>query len=372
PVQEADVARAEPAIFGKNCAGGFGVFVIALHDAGAFGEDFAVVGDTNLNVGDGAARAADAVLGEGGGEDGRRFRQTITLIDGNADGPKKLRHFLGERRAPRQDDAKAAAGARADFGIDQHIGEDPLQFGGVGGRSFATAPGSDFPGELHGPIENPALGASVLCALLHQARIDFLEEARDSAEQRGFDLDEGLRDVLNYGNVGHRAAAEYEHVVERAAINVGEREKGDPQIRVRLEDEVTARIGDVGAEIRVRQHDALGLAGGAGGVDDGSELAGENLGARVIQNIGHAVQGLVEVDGNGNGAGTADGEVGGMPFGTVGGEQANAIAGFHAEFDQGVGQPGHAPQEFLGRDGFPAFGTPNELRPGRRALVNGL
>src|SRR5208337_1626059 len=359
PVQETDVARAEPAVFGKNRAGSFGVLEVALHDAGALGEDFAVVGNANLNVGDGAARAADAVLGEGGSEDGRGFRQTIALIDGNANSPKKLRQVLEERGTARHDEAEAAARAGTDFGIDQLVGEGPLQFGGEGGRSFAAAPRSDFPGELHGPIEQLALGAGGLCALLHQTRVDFLEEARDSAEQGGFDLDESLRDVLNHRNVGHRAAAENEDVVERALVNVGEREKGNRQIHAGFEDEFTARIGDVGAEIRVRQHDALGLAGGAGGVDDGSELAGKNLGgahavgsdfraagrgdqsfiaqifgrksvahlgnddllnvlqftadlqefcelqfatdeeslrARVIQDIGHAVSGLVEVD----------------------------------------------------------------------------
>src|SRR5208337_3862873 len=70
PVQETDVAGAEPAVFGKNDAGSFGIFVVALHDAGALGEDFAVIGNANLNVGDGPARAADAVSGESGGEDG--------------------------------------------------------------------------------------------------------------------------------------------------------------------------------------------------------------------------------------------------------------------------------------------------------------
>jgi len=133
-----------------------------------------------------------------------------------------------------------------------------LQFRGEGGRSFTAAPGSDFPGELHGPIEQLALGAGGLCALLHQACVDFFEEARDSAEKGGFDLDEGLRDVLNHRNVGHRAATENEDVVERALVNVGERKKGNRQIHGRLEDEFTARIGDVGAEIRVRQHHPLG------------------------------------------------------------------------------------------------------------------
>src|SRR5260370_7994550 len=43
--------------------------------------------------------------------------------------------------------------------------------------------------------------------------------------------------------------------------------------------EVVAHVMDVGAEICVREHDALGLAGGARGVDERSELAGKNFGS---------------------------------------------------------------------------------------------
>ena len=44
-----------------------------------------------------------------------------------------------------------------------------------------------------------------------------------------------------------------------------------------IEAEVVAHVVDVGAKIGVREHHAFRLAGRAGSVDDGSELAGENL-----------------------------------------------------------------------------------------------
>src|SRR6202035_5538050 len=75
------------------------------------------------------------------------------------------------------------------------------------------------------------------------------------------------------------------------------------------------------------------------------------LRAAVIEDVGHAVGGFVEVDGNGDAAGTGDGEIGGVPFGAVGSEEADAIAGFYPEFDEGVGEACYAAEEFLGGDG---------------------
>ncbi len=183
------------------------------------------------------------------------------------------------------------------------------------------------------------------------------------------------------------------------------------------------------------EHDAFGLTGGAGGVNERCELAGKNFGgaqavcgdfgraggsdqrfvaeeiggeivagsgdddlldffegiadfeeflelfvagdendlrAAVIEDVGHAVGGFVEVNGNGDAAGAADGEVGGVPLGTVGGEEADTVAGFYAEFDEGVGKAGYAAEELLGRDGFPAIGAAKHLGAGRRVLFNGV
>src|SRR5229473_8576873 len=47
-VHVADVAGAEPAVFTKNFAGGFGILVIALHDARAFDQDFSILSGSDL------------------------------------------------------------------------------------------------------------------------------------------------------------------------------------------------------------------------------------------------------------------------------------------------------------------------------------
>src|ERR1700722_8755422 len=178
-VEIADVTGFEPAVVGKNIAGGFGRFEIALHDARAHGEDFAIVGDAELDVGDWAARAAGAIVRMVAGEDGRGFRQTVTLVNGNPDGPKEFAEILGERGAAGKDGAKVATGAGSNFRIDEPVGDGPLQANRQAGGFFAATPGGGFAGGLHGEFENFALDASGFASLLHQAGIDFFEEARN-------------------------------------------------------------------------------------------------------------------------------------------------------------------------------------------------
>src|SRR5712664_2764114 len=89
-VQVADVSGAEPAVFGENFAGSFGILVIALHDARAPDQDFAIISGSDLHVGNRLARTAHAVRGIIAGDDRGSFGQTVTLIDGDAHGPEKI------------------------------------------------------------------------------------------------------------------------------------------------------------------------------------------------------------------------------------------------------------------------------------------
>jgi len=92
----------------------------------------------------------------------------------------------------------------------------------------------------------------------------------------------------------------------------------------------------------------------------------DDLSAAVIEDVGHAVGRFVEIDGNGDAAGAGDGEIGSVPFGAVRREEADAIAGFYAEFDEGVGEAGYTAEEFLRGDGFPAVGAPETSGRGER------
>jgi hypothetical protein len=94
--------------------------------------------------------------------------------------------------------------------------------------------------------------------------------------------------------------------------------------------------------------------------------------AAVLQDVGHAVGRFVEINRDGDAAGTGDGKVGGVPFGTIGGEKADAIAGLHAEFDEGGRKARDATKKFLGRDGIPAAVAAEHLRARARQRVDGI
>src|SRR5713101_57868 len=122
-VHVTDVAGAEPAVLAENFTSGFGIFVVALHDARTFDKDFPIFGGANLDVGNRFAGTAHAVFGVVAGNNGRSFRQTVALRDGNSDSPEKLREFLGKWSAAGTDEAETATHADADFPIDQGVGE---------------------------------------------------------------------------------------------------------------------------------------------------------------------------------------------------------------------------------------------------------
>src|SRR6266436_718280 len=147
---------------------------------------------------------------------------------------------------------------------------------------------------FHRPIENFSLHASVPGTLFDQTHVNFFEEARDGGGYRGTNLAKRLGDGIHRFDIGESGALEDVDVVERAAIDVGEREKGERHVILGIQAEVVAQVGDVRAEIAVREHDALGLAGGAGSVDERGELTGKNV--RGTQTVGGNVRGACTGD----------------------------------------------------------------------------
>jgi len=71
-------------------------------------------------------------------------------------------------------------------------------------------------------------------------------------------------------------------------------------------------------------------------------------------------------------AGAGNGKVGGVPLGTVRGEETDAVAGLNAEFDKGGRKAGNAAEKLLGRDGLPAAGDLKHLRAGIGQMVDGV
>ena len=234
--------------------------------------------------------------------------------------------------------------------------------------------------------------------MLDEAGVDFFEEAWNGSGDRGTHFEKGLRDGVYGFDVGQRGALKDVDVIESAAIDVGEREKRKRDIFARIDLEIVADPVHVGTKVVVREHDTLGLACGARGIDERSELPGENLRcaqavggdvrgagggderfvaetfsgniradvggddlfefrqigadsekflqlrmtgdendfcAAMSEDVGHAFGRFIEVNRDGDPAGTSDGEIGGVPFGPVRGEKTDAIAGLDTEFHKG-------------------------------------
>ena len=71
----------------------------------------------------------------------------------------------------------------------------------------------------------------------------------------------------------------------------------------------------------------------------------------MFEDVGHAVGRFVEVNRDGDAAGAGDGEVRGVPFGTICGEKTDAIAWLHAEFDKRCGKAANAAMTLRKREG---------------------
>jgi len=97
----------------------------------------------------------------------------------------------------------------------------------------------------------------------------------------------------------------------------------------------------------------------------------QHLRAGMIQDAAGAVRRLIEVHGHGDSARATDGEIGGMPFRTIWGEEADAVAGFHAEFNERIGQASDAAEKLLRRNSLPAPVAAHHLGAGRRVVVDG-
>src|SRR5262249_27249196 len=159
-----------------------------LHDARTLGEDFAVAGDLQNHVANGSPGAAHAVLWVVGGQHGRGFRKAVALVDGNANGPEKLGEILCQRRTARTNETNMAARAGADLAIHQSIRESPLQLKAPTDGLLAAAPSAGARRNAHGPVEDLALQPDAAAPLLHDAGVDFLEDAGNRAHDRGLHL----------------------------------------------------------------------------------------------------------------------------------------------------------------------------------------
>src|ERR1700741_2128025 len=91
------------------------------------------------------------------------------------------------------------------------------------------------------------------------------------------DFQQGLRNVFDLFDIGHRETLKNIEVVERAPVDMSKGQERNSQVGLGANLDIAAGIGDVGTEIIGREHDAFGFAGSPRGVDDRSELGGKDL-----------------------------------------------------------------------------------------------
>src|SRR6266404_2997390 len=371
--------------------------VVGIEIADIAGVKPAVFGDANENVGNRTSRAAAAILWIVGGQDGGSLGQAVALVNWDADGPEKFGELLGKGRAAGKDHAQFSAGSGADFFVDELVSESPLGLEERAGTLGSGTPGSGAPGDVDRPIKQGALDSGGFASLLHQLRVNLFEETRHRGDNRWTDFEQSLRDKVDGFDVGDAHAIEEVDVIQHAAVDVGERQERQSDVGGGLEIEGGAGVRYVGRHIVVREHHAFRLAGGAGGVDDGAQLAGEHLRgahavggyfgaarggdqrfvaqafsghvsagvsdddvfefgqlcaagqellqlvrashdnharAGMLEDVGHAVRRFVEINGDGDAAGAVDGEIGGVPLRAIGGEKAHTVAWLDAQLDQ--------------------------------------
>src|ERR1700687_5462702 len=123
----------EPAALINDFAGSFRILVVALHNARALDDNLTVIRDAHLNVGNRPARTANTVRGIVVGDNWRGLRQSVTLVDRYADGPKELGKLFRQGRAAGTYQPQAAAGTLAYFLVHQQVSELPLELDGEAG-----------------------------------------------------------------------------------------------------------------------------------------------------------------------------------------------------------------------------------------------
>ena len=356
-VEVADVAGQEPSVGEEVLGGGFGAVPVALGDGGAAEGDFAgfaagflgggveFVDDLDLGEADGVADALEAVgrgvvfgADDGAGADDDGFGEAVGVEDGDVEALVPLLPYAVVEGAAAGDDA-ADRGERV-LGGGRGLGEEGVDDGG-------------HPGE-----ERDAVRAAEV--------------------EVGGELVAGHHDVEGAG--AHRGDAPGEADVAHGV---------DAEVGVGLAAvEDVALVVDRGEPVAVREHRALGLAGGAGGVLQLAEVVevgvlrrehggaapgfdvagdvrghgdgqrGEELGAGgvghdegsagIADEVGEFVAGVDAVAGDGDGADAPDGEVGEEVLGGAVEVEGDAVALADAAFLEGAGHLGGDGEDFGG------------------------
>ena len=330
-------------------------------------------------------------------------------MDDDADLCIPLGQLLSQRSAAGDEGANPAAHAIPDLGEDEAVGEPP-------GRRRRPPAGEHLVPMLaahgDGPVVNPLLeaGGDIVLHLV----VDLFVDAGHGDEKGGMKLAQDAGHVVDDGTVGDGDAAVEFGKIHMARRDVRERQEADRQVALHTEFKGVERDGEIGGDVAVGEHGALGNAGGAAGVDDGGQIVrGDCVGQGVqlrhalrgtgVHERGHGERGQIRgrlvheddvfdlgflldgaqlgqlrgggdkrrfgagvaqknrdlpggergVDGHGDGAGEQDGEVGDGPLGAIFGQDGDAIVVADAVAAELLNDPHDPAVEAGGGDGLP-------------------
>ncbi len=90
-------------------------------------QDLAVVGDANVAAGQRDADGSEAKAVEAVDRGRGALSETVSLEDDDPEGVKELENLARDRRATRDPEAELAAEPGPNLGVDQPVGDAPLQ-----------------------------------------------------------------------------------------------------------------------------------------------------------------------------------------------------------------------------------------------------
>src|ERR1700684_1200786 len=127
-----------------------------------------------------------------------------------------------------------------------------------------AAPGSQSPAK---ELLDRRFGARAALDLI----ANFLVYPRNGDKDRGLNSGERARQAVEVPAIGNARAIAKQSVVEMASRDVREGKKGDAG-GVGIPGKCARGVVQIGSDVAMGKNDALGLAGGARGVDEGSQI----------------------------------------------------------------------------------------------------